>query len=169
MHPSKLVGIAVAFVLAAMGPPVQAASVLYATGVGTGPNAGVGGLYTVDPQTGAATLVATFPAFVHGGGLAYDAATDTLYATGYDNLSQSTLFKIDRFTGTATAIGHSGTGIDLQYGGLAIHPSTGVLYATGSNGLQSTGLFTVSKYTGAATLVGQAGSGCCRSLYGLGF
>src|SRR5439155_24068385 len=143
----------------------EAATVLYATGAGTGPNANVGELYTLDPQTGVAALVSTFPAFVHGGGLAYDANTDTLYATGYNNLSQSTLFTIDRFTGTATEVGQTGTA-QLQYGGLAIHPLTGVLYATGGNGLQSTGLFTVSKYTGAATLVGQAGSGCCRSLYG---
>ena len=57
MHASKLVGVAVTCVLGSLVPlsmvtPVEAATVLYATGAGTGPNANVGGLYTLDPQTG---------------------------------------------------------------------------------------------------------------------
>lgn len=127
----------------------QAMQILYATGSS---QSGVGSaLYTVDPLIGTASLAWEFPSiFVHAGGLAYDSAADTLYATGYDNTSQATLFTINRFTGAAAAVGYTGGGA-LEFGGLAINPLTGVMYATGTNGTPSTGLFTINKTTGAAT------------------
>lgn len=170
MDRSKLTNIilGVTFMAIFIATPAQASPspTLYATGTGVA-TAG-GGLYTVDPATGAATLVYSFPgAFIHGGGLAYDNSSGTLYATGYDNASLASLFSINLSTGVATEIGHTGGGA-LEFGGLAIDPLTGVMYATGMNGFQNTGLFSVDKNTGVATLIGQAG-GQFTALYGLGF
>lgn len=175
MKRRRLAGIifTVVFVWACLAMPAQAASTLYATGAG--PVGFISGLYTVDPATGVAMLVTGIPnVHVYAGGLAYDAATDILYATGVENSSTgiSRLFTIDRVTGAATAIGAVGSGINLSFGGLAIHPLTGVMYATGDNGFQSTALFTINKATGAATLIGQSGGSFPAPiirLYGLGF
>jgi hypothetical protein len=115
-------------------------------------------------------------ASVYEGGLAYDAMSDTLYATGFLSSDPGTtrLFIIDRFTGTVTPFPGMGPTIDLSFGGLAIDPATGVLYGTGQNGFQSMALFTIDKNTGAATFVGQCGGECCKApfgfqLNGLGF
>lgn len=162
--------------LAALGGMAGAADVLYATGGGS--PLGLSGLHAVDPATGANNLLWGFPSVhIYAGGLAYDRASDLLYATGAKDSSTgtSTLFSINRFDGTLTEIGAMGSGINLTAGGLAIHPLTGVMYATGGLGFQSTGLFTVDKLSGAATLVGLAGGQCCAvvpfgfNMNGLGF
>ena len=156
--------------LASAAPSALEAPVLYATGVGTGAGAGLSALYTVDPITGTASLVWNFPSIhIYAGGLAYDVAADTLYATGVldSDTGTSRLFTINRFTGATTAFGGLSAGINLSSGGLAINPLTGVMYATGTNGFQSTGLFTIDKNTGAATLVGQAGGSCCAGDFGI--
>lgn len=148
--------------------PALAADVLYATGGGAQGGA-LSGLHQVDPQTGANHLLWGLPSVhLYNGGLAYDAASDRLFATGAWDASTgtSTLFSIDRFTGALAEIGPMGNGINLTSGGLAVHPLTGVMYAAGTNGFQSSGLFTVDKSTGAATLVGQAGGQCCTAPFG---
>lgn len=154
----------------------QAIAALYATGVNTSGIGGNSALYTVDPVTGASSLAWSLAGGVniYNGGLAYDAAADTLYATGFDNLSVNKLFTINRFTGATTTIGGPGGNIDFSSGGLAINPLTGVMYATGTNGTQGSQLYTIDKTTGAATLVGTNGIGGapnygCACLYGLGF
>lgn len=148
----------------------QAMAALYATGVRTGSGTGSSALYTVDPSNGASSLLWTLPGDVniYNGGLAYDAGTDRLYATGFLSSSSGTsrLFSIDRHTGATTAFGGLSSSINLSSGGLAINPLTGVMYATGNNGYQSTGLFTIDKTTGAATLIGQSGGQCCTSPFG---
>lgn len=146
--------------------PARAADVLYATGGGVG---ALSGLHELNPQTGTNQLLWGFPnVHLYAGGLAYDAASDRLFATGAWDASTgtSTLFSINRFTGALAEVGPMGSGINLTSGGLAIHPLTGVMYATGGNGFQSTGLFTVDKASGAATLVGQAGGQCCTAPFG---
>lgn len=160
---------------ASWGMPAAAADVLYATG--GAPGVALSGLHEVDPLSGANHLLWGFAdVYLYAGGLAYDPASDLLYATGARSSSSgtSTLFSIDRFSGTLTEIGPMGEGLNLTSGGLAIHPSTGVMYATGTNGYQSTGLFTVDKGSGAATLIGQSGGQCCTppfgfNMNGLGF
>ncbi len=166
--------------LAALGlfcvATVARADVLYATGVGSGPNAGLSALYSLDPFNGGATLLWNFTDLhLYAGGLAYDPGTDLLYATGVKDSSTGTtrLFAIDRYTGLASEIGPVGEGLNLSFGGLAIDPLTGVMYATGA-GNQSTGLYTLDKHTGAATLVGLSGGQCCVvpfgfNIYGIGF
>lgn len=164
-----MVAVAMSFSLS-----TQAMATLYATGVGSGPGAGLSALYTVDPLNGASSLVWNFPSIhIYAGGLAYDAATDNLYATGVEDSSTGTsrLFSINRSTGATTAFGGLSSDINLMFGGLAINPLTGVMYATGGfndgvHAFQSTGLFTIDKTTGAATLVGFAGGNCCVSPYG---
>ena len=146
--------------------PAGAADVLYATGGGVG---ALSGLHEVDPQTGANHLLWGLPnVHLYNGGLAYDAASDLLYATGAWDASTgtTTLFSIDRFSGALSEVGPMGSGLNLTSGGLAVHPLTGVMYASGNNGFQSTGLFTVDKSSGAATLVGQSGGQCCTAPFG---
>ncbi len=164
---------AIAFLFAATGlaMPAGADETLYATGGN--------GLYRIDPATGAATSIWAFPGVaIYAGGLAYDAATDTLYATG--NISTSSgitrLFSINRHTGVLTAFPGMSPTVNLMSGGLAIHPTTGVMYATGTDGIhQSSVLYTIDKTTGAETTVGVNGPNCCGngtfgfSMYGLGF
>ncbi len=164
---STVVAVAMSMLLSS---PAMAA--LYATGNGS---AALSGLYTVDPLNGASSLVWNFPSIaIYAGGLAYDAATDNLYATGAENSSSGTsrLFSINRYTGATTAFGGLSSSINLSSGGLAINPLTGVMYATGgfNDGVtahQSTGLFTIDKTTGAATLVGFAGGNCCTGDFGI--
>ena len=154
----------------------RAMAELYATGSAS-PGGGLSALYSVDPLSGASSLVWNFPSIhIYAGGLAYDAVTDTLYATGVEDSSTGTsrLFTINRFTGATMAFSGISGNINLSSGGLAINPLTGIMYATGHNGFQSSGVFTIDKTTGAATLVGQAGGSCCTgdfgiNLYGLGF
>jgi hypothetical protein len=142
------------------------------------------GLYTVDPTNGASSLIWNFPSIhIYAGGLAYDAASDTLFATGVEDSSTGTsrLFAIDRHTGTVTAFAGLSSNINISSGGLAIDPVTAVMYATGGIGdpnpniaHQSTGLLTIDKHTCAATRVGYAAGNCCGpgfgvNLNGLGF
>jgi hypothetical protein len=61
---------------------------------------------------------------VSAGGLAFDALTSTLYATGLACSAiscQSSLFTIDAVTAVATLIG-STSGFSLQFGGLEFAP-----------------------------------------------
>lgn len=153
--------------------PASAASLLYATGGGVGE---LSALYTLNTQTGTPTLLWNFAGVhLYAGGLAYDRASDKLFATGVWDASTGTtrLFSINRFTGVLAEVGPVGDGLNLSAGGLAIHPLTGVMVAVGA-GNQSTGLFTLSKTSGAATLVGLSGGQCCVvpfgfNMYGLGF
>lgn len=170
---------ATALFFVVLGASSVANAALYATGNGSG---ALSGLYTVDPSNGTSSLVWNFPSIhIYAGGLAYDAATDNLYATGVEDSSTGTsrLFSINRSTGATTAFAGMSSFINISQGGMAINPVTGVMYATGgySDGVtahQSSGLFTIDKTTGAATLVGFAGGNCCAGdfgigLYGLGF
>lgn len=159
-------GVAGVFLAASVCVPA-AADMLYATGGGG--VLGLSGLHAVDPQTGANQLLWGFQnVHLYNGGLAYDAASDRLFATGAWDASTgtSTLFSIDRYSGALAEVGPMGSGLNLTSGGLAVHPLTGVMYATGLNGFQSSALFTVDKLTGAAALVGQAGGQCCTAPFG---
>lgn len=166
--------LAVMSVVLCLVPLAPAGSILYATGGGS-PQ--ISALYTIDPVTGAASMACQLASIhVYAGGLAYDATTDNLYATGVLDSDTGTtrLFIINRFTGEWTAFPGMSPTINLSSGGLAIHPQTGIMYATGGNGFQSTGLFIIDKNTGAATLVGQSGGQCCTvpfgfNINGLGF
>jgi hypothetical protein len=147
--------------------------VLYATGGGS-PE--LSALYTIDTTTGVATRVQQFAGIhIYAGGLAYDAATDTMYATGALDSDTGTtrLFIINRFTGAVTVFAGMNPTNNLSGYGMSLNPVTGIMYATGG-GNQSTALFTINKNTGAETFVGLSGGQCCVSpfgfqMYGIGF
>jgi len=184
-HGMKFLSCTVLAIALSVSLASQALAALYATGVGSGQGAGLSALYTVDPTNGASSLLWNFQGIhIYAGGLAYDAPSDTLFATGVEDSSTGTsrLFAIDRHTGAVTAFGGLSSNINISFGGLAINPVTGVMYATGGVGdpnpniaHQSTGLLTIDKHTGAATLVGYAAGNCCGAgdfgvnLNGLGF
>lgn len=133
------------------------------------------GLAVLDRATGVSNLVGGYGAPVEICGLAYDAASDTLY--GVDSAGDtrtpavigngaaprsteglavpSTLYTIDRATGTVTEVGPLGVNLDPAdvSCGLAIDAGDGTLYAGAYDGT----LYTVDKATGAATLVGNSG------------
>jgi hypothetical protein len=98
-------------------------------------------LTTVDPATGAATVVATLSPFLDVRGLAFD-DMGTLFAI--HNSSADELYTIDTTTGAATLVGSTGRGT-VQ--GLAFSPANGILYAWDN----AAGLLTVDPATGAAT------------------
>ncbi len=161
-----------AALLVSMWLCMPAAAELFATGGGA-PE--LSGLWSVNPLNGHSILVFRFPGIhIYAGGLAYDAVSDVLYATGAEDSSTGTsrLFSIDRATGIATPFPGMSSFINLSSGGLAVHPVTGVLYATGGyndgvHAYQSTALFTIDKATGAATLIGFAGGNCCTGDFGI--
>ncbi|MBT5708392.1 DUF4394 domain-containing protein [bacterium] len=114
-----------------------------------------GNIYTIDPTSGASTLVGA-SGFQAVSGLAFDLNGD-LYGTAslFGNTVTERLIKINTTTGVGTTIGtFQAFGID-GIDGIAIHPTTGIMYATSV--ISSTGadpLFTINKTTGAATLIG---------------
>jgi len=110
-------------------------------------------LYTVDPATGAATLVGS-----HGGGLsfmigiAYNDYTDILYGV---DLETDALYTIDTNTGLATLIGP--LGIYINYGqDLAFDRNTGQLFLAGYNYGSDYGprLYWINCSTGEALKIG---------------
>jgi hypothetical protein len=110
-------------------------------------------LYTVDPATGAATLVGS-----HGGGLsfmigiAYNDYTDILYGV---DLETDALYTIDTNTGLATLIGP--LGIYINYGqDLAFDRNTGQLFLAGYNYGSDYGprLYWINQSTGEALKIG---------------
>lgn len=115
---------------------------------------------TLNPNTGAKTPFATATSNASTtAGLAYAAATRTMYLTSTGNDS---LYTLDLATGTATLIGAYGNPALVMHG-LEYDSSTGRLYGVSSN---DNGLYAIDKTTGAATLIGTSG---LTSFTNLGF
>jgi hypothetical protein len=138
--------------------------ILYATGLLTTGSIVRSGVFTVDPVTGATSVVSVnVPFDISLGGLAYDPAHDIMYATGIVNSDHSALFVIDVESHSTNLIGLQTPDAFLAFGGLALDPSTGLLYATGYD-LTTLGtdprrslLYVVDPATGSATKVGPTG------------
>jgi DNA-binding beta-propeller fold protein YncE len=108
-------------------------------------------LYQMDPATGARTQIGTVSSNASTtAGLAYDAATGTMYLTSTGNDS---LYTLDLTTGNATLVGAYGSSSFVMHG-LEYDPSTGTLYGVSSH---DNGLYIIDKTTGLATLVGTSG------------
>lgn len=107
------------------------------------------GLYSLDPETGAATLVGNTGADVVAG-LAYDPIPDLLYAT---TTRSGNLYSIDYTTGAAALIGELGFGL---MHGLAYDSSTETLLGTYGESAGD-GLYSIDVSTGATTLIGHVG------------
>jgi len=160
--------------------PANAAT-LYAVG-GGGPSFLNSGLWTVDPLTGAVTLVGgmstgigPFGSYltIYNGGLTYDPHLDKLYALGCDGAAVSWLYQVNRANGNViqsivSPAPANNTGAFCS-GGLAYDVQTHVLYAVGetNTGPGGTGLWTIDPNTGAGTFVGNAGA-TGMSVYGIG-
>ena len=119
-----------------------------------------GSLFTINPNTGAATLVGS-TGFGAVPALTFD-RDGTLFGSGGVApttpfpTAGNTLITIDPHTGTGSFVGFYGTGIDGM-AGLAVDPKTGTLYGVGTEFMSNgdfTNLFTIDKQTGAASLLG---------------
>ena len=138
--------------------------IMYATG-GNGFQST--GLFTIDKNTGAATLVGQsggqccvvpFGFNIEGLGFRSDG---TLFGNGLlladfpGHPTTSILFTLDLASGLATEIGHHGVdvGRQLTYSGLAFG-ANGTLYSLGSTSGSAQGLYSVNPTTGAGTLIG---------------
>jgi fibronectin-binding autotransporter adhesin len=137
--------------------PLTVADTLYGV---NGVDGNASSLYTINPTTGAASLVA--PILINGStialtGIAYDQVNDTLYAT--TNYSPAELLTIDPTTGNATVIGTIGGTFSPFFAAIVslTVTSSGTLYAY-SKGAQPEGVYTLDKTTAASTLLGASGT-----------
>ena len=135
---------------------------------------GTPGLYSVDPDTGAATLVGSPDPAVGGRdpGPAFDPFSNTLYMSVQGTLDPLVpeFFAIDTLTGAATFIGQHSPTAPISGNtniGLAFNTSNQQLYAVYGNANGSnTVLFTVDPNTAVLTEVGNTG---VPRLYGLSY
>ena len=112
-------------------------------------------LYTLDPETGEATLVGPFNTPEGETMIAIAVDTDgNIYGHGIDlSDAPDKLFSIDPETGAASLIGS--TGVDAFFAqGMDFDPDTGQLYMAWYQGGGVGGLRTVDPETGASELVG---------------
>ncbi|HEX5272688.1 MAG TPA: PEP-CTERM sorting domain-containing protein [Gemmataceae bacterium] len=152
------VGLAGAPSLSGLAVQPGTGTVFASSGFG-GPNPG--SLFTLNPSTGAATLVGS-TGFGAVPAITFD-RNGTLFGSGGVAPTQpfptagNTLITIDPRTGAGHFVGPFGTGIDGM-AGLAVDPRTGILYGIGAETPAAPGvftnLFTINKQTGAATLLG---------------
>ena len=110
-------------------------------------------MYTIDPTTGAATLVGAI-GFNRVGAIAFDPTTGILYGEGTDPSSTHVLLSIDRSTGAGTVIGP--TGVNSPFQDISFR-SDGTLYGYNS-GITVGNIYTLNLSTGAATLIGATGN-----------
>jgi hypothetical protein len=143
---------------AVLGALVVVPSAHSAPGTGTlfGTDAASGQLITVDPVTGAGTIVGFMRVVVPA--LAVDPTTGTMYAG--EGAGTPNIYTVDPATGAATLVGNTGLGF-ASVGGLDFR-SDGTLFAAvniaGDGGTGSDHLATIDKSTGAATIIGPFGT-----------
>lgn len=106
-------------------------------------------LYEIDRTTGAKTQIGVASGGATTGGLAYDAASQTLYLT---STSLDSLFTLDLDTFEATLVGAYGDTSVVMHG-LEWNSSNNTLYG-GSNG----NIYTIDTDTGLATLLFNTGT-----------
>ena len=129
---------------------------LFASSGFGGPNPG--SLFTVDADTGMATLVGTGTGFDSVPGIAFN-NSGTLFGSAADASFGDTLITIDPVSGAGTVVGSFGGGFE-GIDGIAFDPTSDTLYGIGGPGFDQ--LFTIDTTTGAATLLGsltEAGTG----------
>ena len=136
----------------------QAGLTLYGTGFSRDPfDNNLSNLYTINPTTGAATLVGN-TGFRLVGGIDFD-SSGVLYGVGEENPGGAPplsgdlkLITIDRLTGVGTAVGNLGPTSAQTFQDIAFRNSDGQLFAYGSGEV-----YTINKSTGAATFLGLTG------------
>jgi hypothetical protein len=104
-------------------------------------------LFTVDVATGVFTLVGSTLALTD---LAFDYTTNTMYAVGYDDVSNSLLYTVNLSTGATTLVGDCGAGLVIS---LACD-GNGNLY--GFN-IATDVIVSINKVNAAMTVIGSAG------------
>jgi IPTL-CTERM motif len=116
---------------------------------------GLSTLYSIDPGTGAATMIGPV-GFERCGGMDFS-ADGNLFATceRADGSNTPVLVRIDPATGEGTEVGP--TGMSGSVGDISFRNSDGVLYAYNASNNPGHKIFTVDPQTGLATLVGETG------------
>lgn len=130
-------------------------------------------LYSIDPTTGAATLIGSVVAsgptnICYISAMDFDPTTRILYAQGYADGTTGVLVTIDPTTGAATEVGPSvGSAGGGEIADMSFR-SDGALYAmAGGGGLGNVPVYTIDKSTGAVTVLG--GSNTSGSGNGIAF
>ena len=121
-----------------------------ATGKLYGASSHNGGLYDINPATGAATLIGTsgLSSFTN---LGWDSTNGIMYAT---NSGADSFYTINLATGAATLVGALAGPTNPN--GVAYVAATDTLYVICNT---TDSLYTINRATGAATLIGTTGSG----------
>ncbi len=133
----------------------RGAGVMYAYTVGAD-------LYSLDLQTGAATLIGAQTGVIPEGGLAFDAVMGRLIAN-----SASDVLGVHTATGARSVIGPFGTS-DTDISGLAFDGS-GRLVALAKNGTLEDTLLSIDPMTGQGTLIGGMGVSSASGVGGLAY
>src|SRR5437868_11247652 len=132
--------------LAFVALPNSGAQVLYGATGGVKP----GSLYTIDPSTGAGTLVGLLLDSTNHNyaltGLAFDSVTGVLYGatSSQSPTATSELVTVNPSTGLVTPVGFFG----VSLGDITFDSANGILYGTASS---NTDLYSINLATGAAT------------------
>ena len=140
-------------VMAWLGAVTASAQIIFGAGyVGSAQTAN---LYSIDPTTGAGTLIGS-TGLKQLSALDFNPNTGVLYGIGTNAAGAKVLATINTATGASTTIGTVPAGIfqDIAFA------SNGTLY-----GLSSGGLYTINITTGATTLIG---TGATAGFYGDG-
>ncbi len=107
---------------------------------------GAASLYTIDPATGAATLVGPI-GFTRVSALDFNPSNGVLYGVGQDLLSNAVLITVNTATGAGTEVGSLGLG-GLVSQDIAFRPSDSTLFSYNFGNI-----YTINTTTGAATFV----------------
>lgn len=125
-------------------------------------NWSTGQLFTINKDTGEATIVGPHGDYFPMSGLAYDPISNTLFGT-YGPGGDESLYSIDPMTGSATLIGSLG---GYQIHGLAFDPITNILYGSAYTEPPGEAAFlSIDRATGFTTLINTT----TQSLAGISF
>ncbi len=145
------------------------ADALYGSTTGSPGGGQMGGgpsyFYSIDPTTGAGTLIGAI-GFDDVGAMAFHPVTRTIYAAGKRHIDRTpVLITIDPVTGAGTEIGPIGPGRGVS--DMAFRPSDNTLFAHRINCPNL--IYTIDVQTGAGTIVGDVLTTYCEGGDGLAF
>jgi hypothetical protein len=113
-----------------------------------------GHLYSIDPETGVATLIGQATGIAYSG-LSVSPTSGMLWGSVRGVIGRDRIYTVNTSNGDTTLIGRTGDNMDTPY--IAFLP-TGVLYGLKGAGAQENTIIAIDTLTGVGTLVGATGA-----------